>query len=170
MNERAAKDSVTAADQACGNKRMIATTVRYPEEAMAVIRSVAAEHGCSAAELARIATCGNISRYLGSIICVDAEQGERIEKILRDILSEMEQIRRELHRIGINFNQRLKLENIERKIENTSAIRTKLNYMEEKKNLERNGNLLSKEELDTLMRRFEAAAKKAGDGLWHILK
>lgn len=170
MSEKTAKDSVTAADQACGNKRMIATTVRFPEEAMSVIRSVAAEHGCSTAELVRIATCGNISRYLGSIICVDAEQGERIEKTLRDILSEMEQIRRELHRIGINFNQRLKLENIERKIKNASSVRTSMTYIEEKKNIERNGSLLNKEELDELMVRFEVAAGKAGDALCHILK
>lgn len=170
MNNRATKDSVTAAGQAGVKHRMIATTVRFPEEATAVIRSVAAEHGCSAAELVRIATCGNIERYLGSMVYVDAEQGKQIEGMLRGILSEMEQTRRELHRIGINFNQRLKLENIERKMQSSSSLTFKVNYMSEKIEIEKSGNLLDKGELDALMGRFEAAAEKAGNGLWHILR
>ena len=169
MNKEATKDNGAAADQACGKQRLIPTTVRYPEGAMSIIRGVAEEHGCSAAELIRIATCGNLSKYLGGVAYVDAEQGKRIEELLREILTEMERIRRELNRIGVNFNQRMKLENIERKIKSTHVIRISMEYSEEKKKIEKGTNVLNKEELDTLMRRFEAAARKAGEALCHIL-
>lgn len=170
MNKEATKDSVKATGQAGGKQRMTATTVRFPEDAAAIIRGVADEHGCSAAELIRIATCGNISKYLGNLYYVDAVQGTRIDETLRGILSEMEQIRRELHRIGINFNQKLKLEHIERKMRGTSSSTLRMNYMREQREIEKDGNLLNKEELDGIMRRFEAAAGKAGNGLWHILR
>lgn len=136
--------------------RMVPTTVRYPAEAMAIIKDAAAEHDYSVSEFIRITTCHKLSRYLGSVVYVDAEQGYRIEEALLELMMEMEHVRRELHRIGVNFNQLVKQVNAERKAQLCVGTGP-------------DERLLDRAELDALAQRFEDAAGKAGDALCRIL-
>ena len=90
--------------------------------------------------------------------------------VLGDVLSEMQSIKGELRRIGINYNRALKLKEIDRKLkERAIDTSTMLRLFDEKKELEEEEDPLEPEKLEELMARYEAATKEAGEILCRIL-
>ena len=90
-------------------------TVRFTEDAWEAIRDIAESNGLSQAEVVRMATTGNLSRYLGDIRFVDQEQGEQIRSGVVDLVDTVSAIRVELNRIGVNYNQEVRVLNTEAK-------------------------------------------------------
>ena len=84
-------------------------TVRLTPAARIAIRDIAAEHHISQAELIRIALAGSLERYLGSIRIIDPEQGAEIRQNIIDLINLTGKVEMELNRIGVNFNQAVRL-------------------------------------------------------------
>lgn len=150
-----------------GNKvnRLRPITVRFTQDAYDAIRDVADDNSISKAELVRMALAGNLSEYLGDIRIIDKQQGAEIKGQITALFDTVSEVKNELHRIGVNFNQEVKLRNIKRKYgEEKSAKRT----AEEQAVLDDSVNL-SKEELSEIISRYELATKRTGEVLCRIL-
>ena len=149
-------------------KRKVPITVRFNPDAMRVFREMADEHHTSVAELVRIVVDNRMSEYLGTVQYLDYEQGEEILKKMCEISNQLEEMRLELNRIGVNFNQEIKLKQIEKKYKNrTGFTDTQRKLMERDKVLGEPS--LPVEEMENILRRFEKAAAKVGEALCHTV-
>lgn len=146
-------------------------TVRFTAEAWEAIRDTAAENGVSMAELVRMAVAGNLSRYLGDIRIVDKRQAAEIKKAIAALCDTVSRTEIELHRIGKNFNQQVRLMEIQRKYGDLkyASWDTRLRKIEEERAVMEDSANLSKEELETLISRYEQATKQVGELLCRIL-
>ena len=148
-------------------KKLVAMGVRFSPEAMNVINKVSRMNHISKAEVIRYCVDNRLSQHLKQTRFIDEEQAELIREevyILNNILQE---IKLELNRIGVNYNQAVRLENIKKKypdIMNAKQIQRRIDEEDEAIL-----NSLSKEELEMIISRFEAATKKAGDEICVIL-
>ena len=96
-------------------ERLAQFTIRLPQKTKEQIEEMAKRNGCSAAELARLSLEGGLSKYLGEVQYVDKEQGEEIKELLGNAFTEISKIKVELNRIGVNYNQEVKLKNLQNK-------------------------------------------------------
>ena len=138
-------------------------TVRFTPAAWRAIREMAEEEGISQAELVRVAVAGNLNRYLGTIRYVDSGQGEEIKVLAAGLMTEIANIGRELNRIGVNYNQEVRLTNIDRKYGNEEAKGAA------RKEVLLESEHLSKKNLDVLIERYEQATRTVGEALCRIL-
>ena len=152
-------------DQGSGTDRLRPITVRFTQDAYDAIADMSFDNCVSKAELVRMAVAGNLSRYLGDIRIIDKQQGAEIKQQITALFDTVSRTENELHRIGVNFNQLVRLKHIERKY--GGAICT--NRAEEEKAVMAESVNLSKAELDAIVSRYEQATKQAGDVLCRIL-
>lgn len=157
------------ANEENGCERLQPITVRFSEEAMQAIDELAREYEKPKAEIIRAAVDNRLEKYLGMICYIDAEQGAAIRKEIFALASEMQAIKAELRRIGINFNQEVKLRQIEKKQRGGNLYEQMQRKEAEKAALMKENKTLDKAELERLMQRYEAAAEKAGDAICLIL-
>ncbi len=128
------------------------------------------------AVVVRMSTAGHLEKYLGQVRFIDEEQGRTINENIVSIGNVISEMRNELRRIGINYNQEIKIRNIAKQIaiENEAykkqerhadldAIMAHHNKIE---NLEKEMELLktsscdlSKDELENIMQRYEEATE-----------
>lgn len=177
--EQADTQASTAQEQTAGQQAKTDTagqalrpvTVRFSGEAWEAIRDTAAENGVSMAELVRMAVAGNLSRYLGDIRIIDQQQAAEIKKAITALCDTVSRTETELHRIGINYNQEVRLKQIERKYGDMrySSTATFMRKAEEIAKVKNDSANLSKEELDALLTRYEQATKQVGEVLCRIL-
>lgn len=148
--------------------RLIPITVRFTEGAMSVIDELADGNSLSKAEIVRLAVDNRLSQYLSDVQFIEHEDAVKYREELTKIFDELQSIRTELNRIGINFNQELKLKQIEKKY-NSSNPRIALGYtsltlkQNEIDSVKENTNLLNKSELDALMKKYESATRRVCD-------
>lgn len=134
---------------------MKAITVRLSPDAYRAVCEIAYDNCVSKAEIVRMAMMGNLSRYLGDIRIIDkAESAELKGQIVR-LMDATSRVEKELHRIGVNYNQEIKLKNIEHK----RGIQTTGNK----------GMAFPGQEIDKLISEYRQAVKQAGDVLCRIL-
>lgn len=138
-----------------------AVSIRFTNEELQAIDKVALEHKMSRSEVVRLCVSGNVAN-MPSVTITDSE---KIAPILYELLTEMQAVKNELNRIGVNFNQALKIAQAER----CYKITKDYNALKEMTMLQHDKNLLNKDELNALMERYENATKKAGEQLCHIL-
>ena len=129
-------------------------TVRFSPEALATIQDVAHDYCVSQAQIVRMAVAGNMAKYLGDVRYVDQEQAQEIKRLVVELLDVTSDVRNELNRIGTNVNQIAR------------AANTAAKYGERSGNGE---SALPAQELDSLMSRYEAAARRTGKELYRIL-
>lgn len=91
---------------------LIQVTIRLPLRDKEQIDSLAKSGGCSTAEIIRRSVDGSLSKYLGEVQYMDREQGESIKELVDSTYTELSDIRTELHRIGVNYNQEVRLQNL----------------------------------------------------------
>lgn len=139
------------------NDMLIPITVRFNVAAMSVIDEIAKANGMSKAELVRIAVDDRLIKYLEQVIFLDKEEAEVVRKELYELGTVLGEIKYELHRIGVNINQQTKIKNMQYK------------YYSAAGEMSGNNNQEFPKDMENIMRRFEAALKKAGDALCHIL-
>ena len=96
-------------------ERLAQFTIRLPQKTKEQIEEMAKRNGCSAAELARLSLEGGLSKYLGEVQYIDKEQGEAIKELLGNVFTEISKIKVELNRIGVNYNQEVRLKNLQNK-------------------------------------------------------
>lgn len=146
-------------------------TVRFSGEAWEAIRDTAAENGVSMAELVRMAVAGNLSRYLGDIRIIDQRQAAEIKKAITALCDTASRIETELHRIGINYNQEIRLKQIERKYGDMtySSMTWRMEKLKEVAAVKADSANLDKAELEKILKRYEQATKQVGEILCRIL-
>lgn len=98
-----------------GGDKLRPVTVRFTGAAYDAICDIAHEQGMSMADVVRKGFDMELSKYLDSIIYMDYEQGKAIQKQLAVLSNQMQQILFELRRIGVNYNQEIRLQQIARK-------------------------------------------------------
>ena len=145
-------------------------TVRFSPEARDAIRDFAAEHGVSQAEIVRMAAVGNLYRYFGDIRFIDPEQGAEIKRCVMALLDTVSKIHTELNRIGVNYNQEIRLKQIERRYAGRHiSYEDAMRRGDEEREVMNECAGFSRAELDALMTRYEQATKQVGDILCRIL-
>lgn len=154
----------THIDKSGRDENLKPITVRFSSDAWDAIRDIAAENKISQAELVRMAVSGNLEKYLGTIRIVDKDEATKIREAILALLSELTKIQLELNRIGVNYNQEIRLRQIEKKYPNDSVLKAKA-----ESTIKRDCNSFSIANIDAIMTRYESALKRVGDILCHIL-
>lgn len=91
-------------------------SVSLTDEVYGFISEIAEQYHKSSAAIFRSLLANNLHRYLGHVRYVDPVQGGQILGSLSDCAKQLEGIKNELRRIGINYNQELRIKNIQAKI------------------------------------------------------
>lgn len=133
-------------------------TVRLPLNVKEKIESLAKSGGCSTAEIIRRSVDGSLSKYLDGVQYVDREQGEAVKELVGNVYTELSGIRTELHRIGVNYNQEIRLQNLgkkfsEGKISMSETLKMHQSITEECKGF-------SPEAVNEMMDRFDTIAEE----------
>ena len=100
------------------NKRQMRVTVRYSSDECKAITDMARRMGLTKAEFVRTASITNLREYKKGIRIIDQEQANELKELIKLLFNEVSAVRRELHRIGINYNQEIRIRHIERKYAN----------------------------------------------------
>lgn len=151
-------------------------SVSLSEKTYNELLEMAEKYGESIASVIRIAIDKNIAIYLGTVRYIDKEQADDILNVLMEISDTNNKILNNVKRIGINYNQELRLKNAEAKcksvIEGNGSDFAKILAKDEldaaKKDIEQ--TCLNKKELNDLRSGFEAAAEKIEEAIWRILE
>lgn len=145
-------------------QKMLPITVRLSQQEMSFIDQTSKTYGLSKAEVIRAAV-SQTKLKISKHICVNIteQQYTEIKSLCYEILTELNRIKTELHRIGINYNQAVKQLNTA----NMSMYEIAKLQVEQK---QKGTGGLNKDELQGLMDQLTAAAKKAGEGICHILE
>ena len=115
MAKEKTKEQIAAEEAARESEKLVPITIRFTKGAMDVIDEVARKNKMSKAEVVRIACDNRLIEYLSQVIYVDEEQGDAVRKELYNIGESLSKIRLELNKIGVNYNQEVKLKNIKQK-------------------------------------------------------
>ena len=123
-------------------------TIRLSQDEAQALSDIADEYHMTLSEVIRSATSGELDRYLGGVKYVDKEQGRAINNNIIILGNMMMDVRDQLRKIGVNFNQ------IARRI-NAGDMKA-LNDI---------NALISRDELDTIIRRVELVTDTIGEEL-----
>ena len=133
-------------------EKLIPITVRFSPDGYAALSELSEKYNLSKGEIARIAIDDRLISYLGKVAFADPEDGAEIRKETAKISTEMERIRLELNRIGVNYNQEVRLKNIQAKSGGVPVA-------EDGEDGGRH-HVVSGNEMESLMLRFEKSAAK----------
>ncbi len=146
---------------------MVPVTVRFTPEVMAAIDDISDRHSVSKAEIVRLGFQSDLIKYLGNVEYVDANQGAEIRKLFGEICTELSRSRMELNRIGVNYNQEMRLKNIKAKYGNDMSL---LSIRMHEENEVMNGvNSVKTEDLERIVNHIDSVMKEAGEALKCIL-
>ena len=142
-------------------------TIRFPEEIWKALRDTSSARGYSMASLVRQLVEWGLSDMDEHTL--QEEQISALHDAVIKLTDEISQIQRELNRIGVNYNQEVRLKNIERKYANRKNLEDRASYFREMDAIKNGSTTLNKKELDSLMSRYEEATQKAGEAICRIL-
>lgn len=156
-------------------EQLVPVTVRLPENRYFQTKELSERFSLSFASVARIALEAELENYLGTVKYIDKEQADKISEAVRELIAECREIKNNIKRIGINYNQEIRLKNITQKYHDVLNDKTASEYrrLEARKEYEDavksiDDICLNKTELKELLERFEAAADKAEELAWLI--
>lgn len=136
---------------------------------------LACEHNVSMAYVIRFAVENRLKEYLGTIRYIDKAQGAEIIKYASEISDNSRHILSNIRRIGVNYNQELRLKNAEQKYQNiignkysstATILAARDEYEKEKRQVE--STCLDKDELYELLSSFEKLTDKMKELVCHI--
>lgn len=160
-------------------ERMKVLKIRLPQELYDEIDSASRELKLSKAEVIRKLTHNNLQ--FSSCSYINEQQGEQLRVLLHDALCEMNSIKTELRRIGVNYNQELRLKNEIFKLEQAQGKAMKNNDLnayyeygrraqELRSQLQYGKSGYTVNDIEPLIERYEQATKKVGEQLCRILE
>lgn len=160
----------------CGvRNKLIPVTVRLPEQAVFQLRGLSEEFGVSLAEVVRVAIEQELENYFGNIRYIDREQALEIKKAIAELTAICRDILNNVRRIGINYNQELRLKNAYKKYydilnDYKASEDERCKAFDEFKNEESEikKTCLNTDVLNSILERFEAAMHKAEELSWLI--
>lgn len=142
-------------------EKMVAMTIRTSCAVMDVIEFIARLNHVSKAKIIRLCIDNRLKEYLNSICIKDEEQAAQIHRDIYELNTTLQEIKLELKRIGVNYNQEVRLMNIRAKypdVANADQLHQRLEEEDEAVL-----NTLSKSELAEIMNRFIEAVTEAGE-------
>ena len=145
------------------NTGFIAMTVRISKEIYEVVSSISERHGISKAEAVRLAIDNRLLDYVGKVQYVDPDQGVEIMKLIGRVATEMSKIRMEINRIGVNYNQELKLKHLEKKYMHRTDLISIEQKMKELDKITNDIDTVSEEGLMKLLDKCDSIMDKFGD-------
>ena len=135
-------------------------SVRLGCEMDKTIDELAKKAGVKWSDIVRLALADRLETYLGTLRYVDEEQGALVLANVTKIGNLMDEILMELRRIGVNYNQEIKLRNIAKKEgKDVDSMRGEL--------MSRQG--LDADKIEMLLAGFDKSADKVGAALWRTL-
>lgn len=143
--------------------KLIPVTVRLTSEIYDVIAGIADRNDISKAEAVRLAVDNRLLDYVGKVQYVYPEQGKEIRLLLGKLATEIQKIRMEINRIGVNYNQEMKLKNIEKKYENRRSVDAIMRKVKEEEKVRNGIDVVSEEGLNELLDRCDKITKRLGD-------
>ena len=158
--------------------RLVKISARINEKVDEVMKDMAKEFDVPFSQVVRLAIDGHLEKYLGTVRYIDGDQGENIQRTMAIIANELQGIRNELNKIGVNVNQVAKWNNLERQIERLNAEYKTATPVRKKEIQERlmyltrvqksvNWNYFSLFAVEKYLDRFDAVAERVGEQLWH---
>jgi len=148
-----------------GNDNLVRICVRLSPEVISVLDDLAKKNGRTRSDIIRLTLDGRLLKYLPKLTFVEHDDALEYRKSLTDIFSEMEVIGSDIHRIGVNYNQDIKLKHIQKKYAHmNNALELKMAEEEEVKK-----ECLPASELEAFISRYEDATEKVGEQLCRIL-
>lgn len=159
---------------------LVKVTARINEAVHEVIKEIAEEYGVSFSEVVRLSIDGHLEKYLGTIQYMDKSQGKEIIQRCTQLANEMQGIRNELHRIGVNVNQMSKCNNLAGQINQLYEAHYQEPDRKKKMEIYRHIRALETAQwaidfdrvdydaIVSCMDRYEKASKEVADALWHI--
>ena len=96
-------------------ERLKALTIRVTPAMYDAITSVSEQKSVSKSIVCRLMFTDRLAEYLGIQNYIDKDDSKELIKILNDLLTTVGQIKLELNRIGINYNQEVRLMHIREK-------------------------------------------------------
>lgn len=168
--------SETNKKESASKEKLIPLTARHHESSYNAISELAEEFKVGKAVVVRMSTAGHLEKYLGQVRFINEEQGRTINENIVNIGNVISEMRNELRRIGINYNQEIKISNIAKQIaiENEAYKKQErhvdldaiMEHHSKIENLEKAMELLktsatdlSKDELENFMERYEKASE-----------
>lgn len=154
------------------SNEMYACTVRFSRETAETMREIATDNSVSYASIVRYAALGGLEKYLGNIKYIDKEHAQVINENICTVANLVQECSHELKKIGVNYNQQVKHQHIKEKsyTSNMSSSYTLDDIIdranEKKKNEELTHEMIN--QVNDIVSRFEIAAGKLGESLWHI--
>ena len=148
-------------------KNTVRMSVSMSADTHNALSELAAGFNVSKASIVRLAIEKRLDNYLSDLRYIDHDQAERICNTAEEIADNIRLIRNNIQRIGINYNQELRLKNAKNKYHSILqssnndykwCIEAKDEYEKAKSEIEK--SCLNKEELNDLFARFETAAEE----------
>lgn len=159
---------------------LVKVTARIAHSVSDIIKDIAEEYGVSFSEVVRLSIDGHLEKYLGNVQYIDKQQGEEIKRQSAALANEMQGIRNELNRIGVNVNQIAKGNNLARQIEHLYEmhyaakdrneklkIYRRIRYLEDVQS-ELKVILMRPDQQKECMDRYERVSAEVAKALWHI--
>lgn len=145
---------------------------------------LASEYDMTPSQVFRLLVSHNLEKVMGRRLYVEREQGEQILKTVRAAGDTLNGLRYEINKIGVNYNQDVKVRNMQRKdaeltkkiqetndtllTESLLAQQWKLRSEMEKMNTVPGGGADGPQLVKQWLDRFDVKAKEVSDALWHI--
>lgn len=142
-------------------ERMVPMTIRTSRAVMDVIERSAELNGVSKATIIRLCIDNRLIEYLQTVQVIDEECAAQIHRDIYELNTKLQEIKLELKRIGINYNQEVRLMNIRAKYPDISNARQLQQRIDEED--EAVLNTLDKSELNEILHRFTDAILEAGE-------
>lgn len=134
-------------------EKLVRTEVRFTAEANEALDEIAKENNISKAQLIRYIVDNRMVDYLGSIKFIDPEQGDDIQRKVMKLMSDIADVKTELRRIGVNYNQEIKTMNELKKRGIEPAVTGRLDV----------------DAVEKLIEKWDDSMRETGGALWLIL-
>lgn len=134
-------------------EKLVRTEVRFTAEANEALDEIAKENNISKAQLIRYIVDNRMVDYLGSIKFIDPEQGDDIQRKVMKLMSDIADVKTELRRIGVNYNQEIKTMNELKKRGIEPAVTGRLDVAA----------------VEKLIEKWDDSMRETGGALWLIL-
>lgn len=164
--------SSTNKKESASKEKLIPLTARHHESSYRAISELAEEFKVGKAVVVRMSTAGHLEKYLGQVRFIDEDEGRTINENIVNIGNLISEMRNDLRRIGINYNQEIKIRNIAKQIaieneaykkqERYADLDMKMEHFNKVENLEKEMELLrmsstdlTEETLENFMEKYE---------------
>lgn len=147
----------------------IRVTIRLSSHTVKTLDELASENNVTRSDVVKEIINGRMEEYLNKVRYVDREQGILILEAIDELLHSLDKIRTQLRYIGNNYNQEVKLMNIEKKYGDKpldfQTINQKYSEIEQ---VERECSTLKIEDVDRLINQFNDAVKGLEDLVYAV--